>query len=176
MKKITAFMLSYALLFGATLMAQATYSYTTPAPETYTSPSTIEWRQQYSDAISLSQTTSKPILILFTGSGWCPACMKLERDVLTRPEFAQAVAQHFVFLKAEFPDYSESAVMASPYKPLMDRYQVKVFPTFVAINSQGEQLFKVNYRQGGAQAYAQELLQKLRQQQGNSSFNSPANP
>jgi thiol-disulfide isomerase/thioredoxin len=123
----------------------------------------INWLRNYSDAVALSQSTSKPIAILFTGTGWCPACMKLERTVLNNPEFAQAVAQRFVFLKAEFPDYSESAVMASPYKPLLDRYGVNAFPTIVVVNTNGQMLYTVNYREGGPQAYAQELLQKLTQ-------------
>ena len=83
--------------------------------------------------------------------------------MLNHPEFTQAVAQRFVFLKAEFPDYSEAAVMASPYKPLLDRYGVNAFPTIIVVNANGQMLFTVNYREGGPQLYAQELLQKLNQ-------------
>jgi thiol:disulfide interchange protein len=166
MKKLATLVLSSALLLSSNLlMAQPSYyppggGYPNQAP----SPSNqINWLRSYSDAVALSQSTSKPIVILFTGTGWCPACMKLERQVITRPEFAQAVGQKFVFLKAEFPDYSEGSVMASPYKPLLDRYGVDAFPTIVVINANGQLLYTVNYREGGPQMYAQELLQKLNQ-------------
>lgn len=181
MKKIITLLFSSAALLSASLlMAQPSYqggyagsggysanpSYAPPAgnyPSNSYASSPINWVRSYSDAVALSQSTSKPIAILFTGTGWCPACMKLERSVLTHPEFARAVGQRFVFLKAEFPDYSESAVMASPYKPLLDRYGINSFPTIVVINANGQQLFTVNYREGGPQMYAQELLQKLNQ-------------
>jgi thiol:disulfide interchange protein len=174
MKIITSLFSSIALLSSSLLIAQPAYSpYSSPGGGYPSYPPSgnysnnpyvsnqINWLRSYSEAVALSQSTSKPIAILFTGTGWCPACMKLERTVLTHPEFAQAVGQKFVFLKAEFPDYSEPAVMASPYKPLLDRYGVNAFPTIVVINANGQQLYTVNYREGGAQAYAQELLQKL---------------
>ncbi len=194
MKKLSTFVLSSIFLLSSNfLMAQPSYppsgypmggpgggypaggypagGYSGQQPS-YAS-NQINWLRSYSEAVALSQSTSKPIVILFTGTGWCPACMKLEREVITRPEFAQAVGQRFVFLKAEFPDYSEPAVMASPYKSLLDRYGIDAFPTIVVINANGQQLYRVNYREGGPQMYAQELLQKLNQMQagGSSGFN-----
>jgi thioredoxin-related protein len=121
----------------------------------------INWTKNYSDAVELAQSTSKPILILFTGTNWCPACMKLEREVLKNSEFVQGVGQKFVFLKAEFPDYSEKGMLNSPYKPLFDRYKIDVFPTIVVVDALGEKLFIVNYQKAGPQAYIHELLQKL---------------
>ena len=176
MKKQISLALGSALLLSSTLlMAQSSYQPGNPRSNnaSYNSyPSNqINWLRSYSDAVALSQSTSKPIVILFTGTGWCPACMKLEREVLNRSEFAQAVGQKFVFLKAEFPDYSENAVMASPYKPLIDRYGVEAFPTLVVVNANGQQLYTVNYREEGPQAYAQELLQKLSQ----TSASNPSN-
>lgn len=176
MKKIVTLLLSSAaLLSSSLLMAQPGYSaypqggYSSyPQGNNYASSNAyasnqINWLRSYSDAVALSQSTSKPIVILFTGTGWCPACMKLERTVLNHPEFAQALNQKFVFLKAEFPDYSEPAVMASPYKPLLDRYGINAFPTIVVVNANGQMLYTVNYREGGPQIYIQELLQKLSQ-------------
>jgi protein disulfide-isomerase len=168
MKKQISLALGSALLLSTTLLiAQPSYppgnSRMNSASYNANPSGQINWLKSYNDAVALSQSTSKPIVILFTGTGWCPACVKLEREVINRPEFAQAVGQRFVFLKAEFPDYSESAVMASPYKPLLDRYGVNAFPTLVVVDANGQQLYTVNYQQGGPQAYAQELLQKLSQ-------------
>lgn len=184
MKKIVTLSLSCAIFFSSNLLmaqssypserypAQGSYSSGNYASNSYTSGS-INWLRSYSDAVALSQSTSKPIAILFTGTGWCPACMKLERTVLAHPDFAQAVAQKFVFLKAEFPDYSEPAVIASPYKPLLDRYGVNEFPTIIVVNANGQQLYRVSYREGGPQVYAQELLQNLNQ--GGASMNPQYN-
>jgi thiol-disulfide isomerase/thioredoxin len=170
MKKMKALLFTGTLLLTSTLLAQPNNDSTSPYSNPPHSPSfnssslgSINWVKSYSDAVALSQSTSKPIVILFTGSSWCPACMKLEREVISNPEFAKAVGQKFVFLKAEFPNYSEGSMMSSPYKALLDRYGVDAFPTMVVVNANGQQLFRVNYRNGGVRAYAQELLQKLNQ-------------
>lgn len=173
MKKLATLLLSTMVLLSSNLFAQSGFyqgngfssspsngSYSSNA---YSSSTPIYWLTNYSDAVAQSQSTSKPILILFTGTTWCPACIRLERTVLNHPEFAQAIGQRFIFLKAEFPQYSESIVAASPYKPLLDRYGVNTFPTMVVVNANGNMLFSLNYRDGGPQSYIQELLQKLGQ-------------
>lgn len=118
----------------------------------------INWTTRFSDAAAQANAQRKPIVILFTGTSWCPACIKLEREVLNQPEFARAVGNNFIFLKAEFPDYSESGMRASPYRNLMERYNIEAFPTFIVINPNGQQLGVVNYQYGGPSAYAQQLL------------------
>lgn len=165
MKNIMTMLLSSTFLLSApSLVAQpSTNDNSNPMPANQ-----VNWLRSYSEAVALSQSTSKPIVILFTGTGWCPACMKLEREVISHPEFSKEVGQKFVFLKAEFPDYSESAVMASPYKPLLDRYGVEAFPTMVVVNANGHKLYTVNYRNGGPRVYAQELLQMLNQSSSSS--------
>ncbi len=132
--------------------------------------SSINWLTNYQEAISRSQAASKPIVILFTGTSWCPACMKLEREVLNHPAFTQTIAQKFIFLKAEFPNY---ATRNSPYQPLLERYHVQAFPTFVVINSNGQQLYTIGNQSGGPQAYVRALLQGLPQQSSNNFSNQP---
>ena len=135
---------------------QGSYSANNSTSTHYTSNS-IQWLTSYQEATALAQSTSKRIVILFTGSTWCPACVRLERTVLNQPEFIQAVGQKFVFLKADF----EASASNSPYKPLLDQYGVNAFPTFVVVDSNGQLLSKINYRSDGASGYAQALLQQL---------------
>lgn len=121
----------------------------------------LNWLRNYEEAVAQSQATGKPIVILFTGTSWCPACMKLEREVLTKPEFAQAVGNRFIFVKAEFPDYAEEAIMRSPYYSLIKSHGIEAFPTMVIVNANGQRLYTVNYQAGGPGVYINELLQKL---------------
>lgn len=120
------------------------------------------WCETYSDSIKQANEKNKPLLILFTGTAWCPACMKLERDVLNKPEFAKGVGDKFIFYKAEFNEPTPQGIANSPDKFLMDRYQVDKFPTMVVVNGNGQLLFTVNYK-SGVQAYISELNQKLGQ-------------
>lgn len=125
--------------------------------------SQINWQPSYNAAVAASQASSKPILILFTGTNWCPACITLERQVLSKPVFAQAVGEKFVFFKAEIPGSSAEIVQASPHKFLLDRYRIQRFPTILVINPDGRVLFSVNYQAEGPEAYINELNHKLNQ-------------
>lgn len=158
MKKVIGFALSAFFVLSS---LYAAYDSSSAAGSYYSNQ--INWLKSYSEAVNQSRATSKPILILFTGTNWCPACMKLERDVLTKPEFAQAVGNQFVFLKADFPSHSADAINRSPYKSLMDQYGIGAFPSIVVVNANGQQLFTVNYQAGGPDAYIRELMQKLNQ-------------
>ncbi len=175
MKKIAALLLGSSLLFAAAIPSLA---FSQPSNQPYGQPNRmpnqgqpsqfssqaygkLNWLNNYQEAISQSQSSGKPIVILFTGTQWCPACMKLEREVLNKPEFAQAVGGRFIFLKAEFPDYAEEAISASPFRSLLDRYGIDAFPTMVVVDASGQRLYTVNYQAGGPGVYINELIQKL---------------
>jgi thiol-disulfide isomerase/thioredoxin len=121
----------------------------------------INWLNNYQEAVSQSQATGKPIVLLFTGTNWCPACMKLEKEVLTTSEFAGGVGGRFIFLKAEFPDYSEEAIKSSPYYPLLQNHGIDTFPPMVIVNANGQRLYTVNYQAGGPSVYINQLLRKF---------------
>jgi len=129
------------------------------------SHSQINWLNSYEAAVAQSRSSSKPILILFTGTNWCPACMKLERHVLTAAPFAQSLANRLIFLKAEFPSYTAESMESSPFNSLLNRYRVDTFPTMVVVNAEGAVLFNVNYQNGGVETYVQEITSKLSQVQ-----------
>jgi thioredoxin-related protein len=137
------------------------------AKSSYNTPSTfsqgyIDWCDTYSESVNKAKASSKPLLILFTGSGWCPACMKLEKEVLGKPEFVQGVGGQFIFYKAEFNDPSPQGLAATPDSVLLDRYKVNSFPTIVVIDGSGKQLFTLGYKPGGPGVYVSELTEKLR--------------
>jgi thiol:disulfide interchange protein len=164
MKTLTSLLMGCTFLLNLpSLIAQQFTPQSNPHSSASTTAPSIHWIKNYSEAVAISQSHSKPIAILFTGTGWCPACMKLEREVLGDPEFVRAVGQQFIFLKADFSDPSPEGMNNSPYKPLLDHYQIQAFPTIVVINSNGELLYKVNYQSGGHHIYVEELLRKLHQ-------------
>lgn len=171
MKKFIPLLFSCVFSFQASeIFAQPMEPFGQNGSQFVAPASSINWLTSYQEAVSRSQATSKPIVILFTGTSWCPACMKLEREVLNNPAFTQAVGQRFIFLKAEFP---RSSTTNSPYQSLLERYHVQAFPTFIVVNSNGQQLYTVQYQSGGAQAYAQELLQRLPRSTGGNFSNQP---
>lgn len=162
MNWLKALFLGVSMVCASQIMAQqSNYSY---SQQNNNYSAQINWLNNYEQAVAQSKATSKPILILFTGTTWCPACIKLEKDVLNHPEFVQAIGSRFVFLKAEFGDASMGGTQASPFKPLLDRYQINAFPTMLVINPNGQPLYSVPYQTGGAQAYVQKFMQNAKSQ------------
>ncbi len=84
MKKMKGLLFTGILLLSSTLLAQPNnyspnnYSpnpyANSPNPPSFNSASvgSINWAKSYTDAVALSQSTSKPIVILFTGTKLVP--------------------------------------------------------------------------------------------------------
>lgn len=120
--------------------------------------SEIQWLTNYDDAVKESTATSKYILMLFTGSDWCPWCQKLDKEVMSSPEFAEAVGSKFVFLKVDFPAHTKlSSTQLKHNTDLKEKFGVKGFPTLIILDEKQQKIATVGYRQGGAKAYAEFL-------------------
>jgi thioredoxin-related protein len=166
MRKLASLLLGFSFAFLTIPLFSQSPQFSSPSSQQHviTNPAVsnqINWLKDFSEGIRQSQATGKPILILFTGTSWCPACIKLEREVLKKPELAHALSDQFIFVKAEFPRYSEEEIQRSPYKGLLDRYQINSFPTMVIVNSNGEKLTTLPYKPTGPTFYIQQLREFL---------------
>ncbi len=125
----------------------------------------IRWFTNYDEGMRQARTSSKPVLILFTGSDWCTWCKKLEQEVLDRPEFAASAGDKFVFIKIDFPMNKKlPADQTARNKQLQKEYGVSGFPTLVMLDSQQQkQIGTVGYRPGGPKAYSDYVLQMVGQ-------------
>ena len=45
------------------------------------------WTEDIAAAIKTAEKEEKDLLLLYTGSDWCPPCKKLEADILSQEEF-----------------------------------------------------------------------------------------
>src|SRR5689334_11822900 len=86
------FMKKFAILFFMALFSLSSLELKAESNSPF-----IDWCESYSDSTKQSKATSKPIVILFTGTNWCPACKRLEKSVLNNPKFIQAVNDKFLF-------------------------------------------------------------------------------
>lgn len=121
---------------------------------------TINWLTNYEDAVNKSRSQSKPLLLFFTGTGWCPACSKLEQEVFDTAAFADAAGDKFIFLKLDFPqDKSNiSPQTMAQNKQLMKRFDIRSFPSVVLLESSHQQQIGITgYRPGGPRQYAAHL-------------------
>lgn len=88
----------------------------------------LNWLTNYQDAVSQAQTESKPILLFFTGTGWCPACIKLEEEVFNTTDFVNAAGAQFVFVKVDFPQsYRLDPQTQAQNEQLKSKFDVRSF-------------------------------------------------
>lgn len=119
----------------------------------------INWMTNYDEAVKLSKSTSKPLVLFFTGSDWCGWCQKLEQESLDTPEFAQEAGDKFIFMKLDFPvNTTLPSQLATQNKQLQKKFNISGFPTLVILDSkQQTQIGKTGYRPGGGRAFAHHL-------------------
>lgn len=121
---------------------------------------TINWLTNYEEAVKQSKEQAKPLLLFFTGTGWCPACAKLEEEVLHTYEFAESSGNQFIFMKLDFPQDKNFAdpQTSSQNRLLLKKFDVRSFPTIILFDAQNQrQIGITGYRPGGARQYSNHL-------------------
>lgn len=78
-----------------------------------------EWEETYELSTTLSETTNKPVLLVFSGSDWCAPCIKLDRLLFQSAEFKEYAKEHLILFKADFPRKKKNRL--SPQKELYNK-------------------------------------------------------
>lgn len=116
------------------------------------------WFENFEKAQEAAEESKKPIFVLFTGSDWCPWCIKLEKEALGTKQFKSFAKDNMILFKA---DYLRSKPMSAELKQkndaLRSKYGVRGFPTVVLTDADGKMLSQTGYRPGGGKAYVNHL-------------------
>ncbi|MCB9869433.1 MAG: thioredoxin family protein [Planctomycetes bacterium] len=122
------------------------------------------WHDDYDRAAALARKSGKDVLLVFTGTDWCPWCRRLEAEVLGHREFRAAAAARFELVKLEFPrDAAGWQKLAKPwrYQQLADQYAIDVYPSVLIVDATGAVLARTGYQKGGVAPYRAHLDQLL---------------
>ena len=120
------------------------------------------WLTDIKQAKDQATSDKKLILVDFTGSDWCGWCIKLDREVFSKPEFKDYADKNLVLLEVDFPKRKElSANQKAHNMELAERYGVQGFPTIIVLNGEGRKVGELGYMPGGPSAFLAEL-DKLR--------------
>lgn len=119
----------------------------------------LTWLTDLDQAKARAAAEKKHVLLNFTGSDWCPFCVKLQKEVFSKPEFAEYAQKHLVLVEIDFPRKKDQPPeLKKANKKLQDQYKVTGFPTLVLLDSQGKQVGKkVGYGGGGLTAVLADL-------------------
>lgn len=127
-----------------------------------TQQQSIQWNTNFEKAVSEAKAQNKPLLLFFTGTGWCGPCAKLEKEVFSTPEFANAVGNQFIFVKLDFPrGNTQDPHLRAQNEQLAQKFYIRGYPTVVVLDPDQNQMGTAGYRAGGASAYASYLMKMV---------------
>ncbi len=115
------------------------------------------WLTSYAKALEAARASNKVVLADFTGSDWCPWCIKLKAEVFDTPEFKQWADQNVVLLEVDFPrGKAQPDELKKQNRELAERLGVEGFPTVVFLDGQGEEVGQTGYLPGGPAGWIRE--------------------
>jgi thioredoxin-related protein len=95
------------------------------------------WQTDLDKAIEQAKAEQKSVLIEFTGSDWCAPCIAMRKNVFSKQEFIEAASKKFVLVELDFPKSDKE--LAKKNQPLAKKYQIRVFPMIVLLDSEGKE-------------------------------------
>ena len=124
-------------IIAVTLIAFAASTALFAAPE--------NWLTDYDAAVKQAEKEKKAMLVLFTGSDWCPGCIALNEHVLSKPEFKDFAKKKLVLVYMDSPrrtkqSDAERAMVATLRRKLNPGPYI---PTAVIIASDGRILERI---------------------------------
>jgi thiol-disulfide isomerase/thioredoxin len=116
------------------------------------------WVTDFEAAKKTAAEGKKDLLLDFTGSDWCPPCIKLTQEVLSQESFIASAKEKFVLVELDFP---RKKVLAPELKAqnqaLQKQYQIKGYPTIILCDATGKPYAKTGFRPGGPEKYTEHL-------------------
>lgn len=106
------------------------------------SAASLETAATLDEAIKLARAKHCAVMMNFTGTDWCTACIHLKEKVLTTQAFADKFGGKIVMTAVDFPRLPELRAKIPPEEArrreeLLNSYQIKGLPTAVFLDEGG---------------------------------------
>ncbi|MGD0812939.1 MAG: thioredoxin family protein [Verrucomicrobiota bacterium] len=117
------------------------------------------WLVSVPQAMAQARQENKLVLLDFTGSDWCGWCKKLAAETFAQPGFIEYAGKNLVLVEIDFPHQTpQSAELRKINQALQKQYDVKGYPTLVALKPDGSVVWKqTGFLRGGPDAIIAEL-------------------
>lgn len=121
------------------------------------------WTENWDLALSAAKELKRPVLVNFTGSDWCSWCIKLVNEVFSKDEFHEYAKDNLILLKLDFPRaIAQTEALKTQNNALQKQFGIQGFPTILLMDSDGKEINRTGYQQGGAAAYVKHLQSLLK--------------
>lgn len=116
------------------------------------------WTDNYAKALEKAKAENKHVLLDFTGSDWCPWCIKLDKEIFAKAEFKSFAKDNLVLVTLDFPNSPLPKKTKDQNDKLKGKFGAKGFPTLVIVDAEGKEVWKhVGYIEGGPPAFIKEV-------------------
>jgi len=120
------------------------------------------WLTDLPTAQAQAKAEKKLVMMDFTGSDWCGWCIKLHKEVFSKPEFEEYAKKNLVLVEIDFPNRKpQTAALKKANQALQTKYQVEGYPTIIVLDGDGKKIGKLGYTPGGPKAFIA-ALEKLK--------------
>lgn len=110
----------------------------------------LAWGTNYHAALAQAKEQNRKVFMFFTGSDWCGWCHRLQDEILQQRDFADYARDNLVLLELDFPRNTPlSAELKEQNQKLAKRYRIEGFPAVVVLASDGRQVGRLGYQEGG---------------------------
>jgi protein disulfide-isomerase len=119
----------------------------------------LVWRTDLPGALKQARSDEKLVLLDFTGSDWCPWCIKFDQEVLSTDRFAGYALNRLELVKLDFPRHTPLGDdLKQANEALVKKFKVDGIPTYVLLDANGRELGRqVGYVAGGPDKFIVEL-------------------
>src|ERR1051326_1090377 len=115
-----------------------------PVPTVKRAAPSEAWFTDFSAAQAEAEKSRRRLLVLFTGSDWCPACMEFEANVAHADDFLNVTRPAFVLVKLDFPrNASQPAALRARNEELRRKYGVGSYPSLYVMSADGAKSARV---------------------------------
>lgn len=114
----------------------------------------LKWHTNVTEAIKISDKQNKPLLLFFTGSDWCGWCIRLQKEVLTTPEFTAWANKNVVLVELDYPrKKAQQAEIKQQNAELQQVFGIQGFPTIYFAKATKNKQGKTNFSSLGSTGY-----------------------
>src|SRR6266702_5304311 len=118
----------------------------------------LPWMTDLPKAQAKAKAENKLIMLDFTGSDWCGWCIKLNKEVFSKPEFAEFARKNLVAVEVDFPRAKQQTKeLKKANESLQEKYNIQGYPTIIVLDGEGKKVGQLGYMPGGPKAFIGEL-------------------
>ncbi len=121
-----------------------------------------DWETDFAKASTNASKSGLYMLLDFSGSDWCGWCVKLDKEVFSKPEFKTFAKTNLVCVLVDFPQQKhQSKKLKDQNGALAKKYGIRGYPSVIILSPDGDLVGRTGYQEGGAKKYVDQLKEMI---------------